>query len=198
MTPDSGRDLVSLAASLGGADRPMKKSGAPSVRLVGLTFETNPTEHALRCMMEAQGVTVRSESEWDQVRGVVKQTAMLLRTLPRPAPWIGYLTVDHDTQELVGFCGFKDGPVNGVVEIAYFTLPRLEGRGHATAAASALVEIARSSSLVSKIIARTLREMNASTRVLRKCGFVHVGEVNDPEDGVVWQWERSASDPTKP
>jgi hypothetical protein len=26
--------------------------------------------------------------------------------------------------------------------------------------------------------------------VLAKCGFRHAGTVVDPEDGVVWRWER--------
>ncbi len=30
---------------------------------------------------------------------------------------------------------------------------------------------------------------NASTRVLTKCKFKWVGEVMDPEDGLVWRWE---------
>jgi RimJ/RimL family protein N-acetyltransferase len=32
--------------------------------------------------------------------------------------------------------------------------------------------------------------MNASARVLAKCGFRRVGEVIDPEDGLVWRWEK--------
>jgi len=31
---------------------------------------------------------------------------------------------------------------------------------------------------------------NASARVLTKCGFKEVGQVMDPEDGMVWRWER--------
>jgi RimJ/RimL family protein N-acetyltransferase len=27
-------------------------------------------------------------------------------------------------------------------------------------------------------------------RVLAKCGFQHIGEVIDPEDGLVWRWEK--------
>ncbi len=44
---------------------------------------------------------------------------------------------------------------------------------------------------VQLIRAHTRPEANASTRVLRKCGFVHIGEIIDPEDGPVWRWERS-------
>jgi len=25
--------------------------------------------------------------------------------------------------------------------------------------------------------------------VLERCGFVHVGDDDDPDDGVVWRWE---------
>jgi RimJ/RimL family protein N-acetyltransferase len=38
--------------------------------------------------------------------------------------------------------------------------------------------------------AHTLPEENASTRVLAKCGFRQVGEMVDPEDGLVWRWEK--------
>jgi len=31
---------------------------------------------------------------------------------------------------------------------------------------------------------------NASQRVLAKCGFQYVGEITDPEDGLVWRFER--------
>jgi RimJ/RimL family protein N-acetyltransferase len=38
--------------------------------------------------------------------------------------------------------------------------------------------------------AHTLPELNASARALTKCGFKRVGEVVDPEDGLVWRWEK--------
>ena len=37
--------------------------------------------------------------------------------------------------------------------------------------------------------AHTLPTPNASTRVLTKCGFERIGEVEDPEDGLVWRCE---------
>ena len=39
--------------------------------------------------------------------------------------------------------------------------------------------------------AHTLPTPNASTRVLAKCCFQYIGEVIDPEDGLVWRWERA-------
>ena len=38
--------------------------------------------------------------------------------------------------------------------------------------------------------AHTLTEANASTRVLTKCGFQRINEVIDPDDGLVWRWEK--------
>lgn len=72
--------------------------------------------------------------------------------------------------------------------------PQFAGQGYATEAATALVRFALASGQVRLVRAHTLPVANASTRVLLKCGFRHVGEVIDPEDGLVWRWERGAED----
>ena len=77
---------------------------------------------------------------------------------------------------------------DGVVEIAYGVKPEHQGNGYATEAAAGLVKYAFASG-VHTVRAHTLREPNASTRVLGKCGFQNVGEVVDPDDGLVWRWE---------
>jgi len=53
-----------------------------------------------------------------------------------------------------------------------------------------LVSYAFSNSKVRVVRAHTLAEANASTRVLAKCGFQRIGEVVDPDDGLVWRWEK--------
>jgi RimJ/RimL family protein N-acetyltransferase len=104
--------------------------------------------------------------------------------------WGGYLAIDDTTNELIGSCAFKAPPSpNGVTEIAYFTYPGFEGRGYATLMARRLLELATTSPTVRRIIAHTLPERNASTRVLEKVGMHFVGEVMDPDDGRVWRWE---------
>ena len=40
-----------------------------------------------------------------------------------------------------------------------------------------------------RVIAHTRPKNGPSPSVLRRSGFVHVGEVVDPEDGLVWRWE---------
>ena len=107
-------------------------------------------------------------------------------------PWThGFSLVHRDSDVVVGKSGFKGPPAaDGVVEIAYGVVPDYQGKGYATEAAQALVAFAFRSGRVRVVRAHTLPESNASTRVLTKCGFRHIGEVIDPEDGLVWRWEK--------
>ena len=106
-------------------------------------------------------------------------------------PWIhGFVLVHRTDGSVIGRCGFKGPPgADGVVEIAYGVAPEYQGKGYATEAAAALVSYAFGSGQVRVVRAHTLPEPNASTRVLTKCGFRRVGEVIDPDDGLVWRWE---------
>ena len=107
-------------------------------------------------------------------------------------PWVhGFSLVHRETGAAVGTCGFKGPPLaDGVVEIAYGVEPDQRGKGYATEAAEALVTFAFAADRVSVVRAHTLPEANASARVLTKCGFRCIGEVIDPEDGLVWRWEK--------
>jgi [ribosomal protein S5]-alanine N-acetyltransferase len=106
------------------------------------------------------------------------------------APWIGYLTIDTFSRKIVGTCAFKGNPNHEkTVEIAYFTFPDYEGKGYATAMARALIQIALTQPEVPHIIAHTLPQSNASTKVLQNVGMQFVGDVIDPEDGPVWRWQ---------
>jgi RimJ/RimL family protein N-acetyltransferase len=105
-------------------------------------------------------------------------------------PWRhGFSMVHRDTGRTVGKCSFKGPPADGVVEIAYGVEPEYRGNGYATEAADGLTNFAFAQN-VRTVLAHTLPEANASTRVLTKCGFHHVGQVVDPEDGLVWRWEK--------
>lgn len=136
----------------------------------------------------------------DELRGfyvsgdVSPQWIAALRHAGGRDPWRhGFFIVERDGQEVVGSAGFMGPPdADGMVEIAYGIVPSREGRGYATEAAGALVRFAQVDDRVRLIRAHTMPEANASTHVLRNCGFVHVGEVIDPDDGRVWRWERNA------
>lgn len=107
--------------------------------------------------------------------------------------WLhGYAVVDKKDRLVVGTAGFKGPPSEqGVVEIGYGIAPIYGGRGYATQAAEALVAFAFTHHTVQTVCAHTLPASNASTRVLTKCGFAYVGDVQDPDDGPVWRWERT-------
>lgn len=121
-------------------------------------------------------------------REVLIQTVDLLTRDPRPDPWGSYLAYDGEAP--VGMCAFKTAPdPAGTVEIAYMTFPIHERKGYATAMVQALAAMAVEAK-ASLAIAHTLPEENASNRALRRNGFAFAGETIDPEDGLVWRWEK--------
>jgi RimJ/RimL family protein N-acetyltransferase len=115
-----------------------------------------------------------------------------LRAAEDRDPWrFGFVVLETMTAIALGMAGFKGPPDDhGVVEIAYGIAPAYRGRGYATEAAGGLVEYASKDERVRRIRAHTLPERNASASVLTKTGFELLGEVEDPEDGLVWRWER--------
>lgn len=108
-------------------------------------------------------------------------------------PWAhGFRIIDKTTGNSIGSCAYKGPPDSeGMVEIAYGVDPEHQGRGYATEAAKALVDFALESDDVKIVRAHTLPVDGPSPQILRKCGFEYVGEVIDPEDGLVWRWERA-------
>jgi RimJ/RimL family protein N-acetyltransferase len=101
-------------------------------------------------------------------------------------PWVSYLVLEG--QVPVGGCAFVAPPSNGLVEIAYYTLPEFQRHGVATFAAAELIEIAKQSAPYPALMAKTLPELNPSTRILRRHGFQNVGSVSDEDVGEAWEW----------
>jgi len=99
--------------------------------------------------------------------------------------WRTRLFLHDDT--LVGWGGFKGPPVDGVVELGYSIAPAFRGRGLATAATEAMLAEAWADDAVHTVVAHTLAERNASTRVLEKAGFAHDGEAEEGGERV-WRW----------
>ena len=103
----------------------------------------------------------------------------------------GFAIVEKTSQVVVGNVAFVGPPdAAGEVEIAYGIAPAFEGNGYATQSAAAITEFAFADERVKTVIAHTLPEENASTRVLTKNCFTFSGEIHHPEDGVIWRWER--------
>lgn len=114
-----------------------------------------------------------------------------LRDATEDDPWIhGFSVTLLESGAAIGSAGFKGPPgADGVVEIAYGIDAQHRGKGYATEAAQAMTAYAFSSGLVRTVCAHTKPESEASKRVLIKCGFRCIGEVIDPEDGLVTRWE---------
>ena len=112
--------------------------------------------------------------------------ADLYRRVGFVPPWVSYVAVDDG--RAVGGGAFVGAPRENRVEIAYFTLKELEGLGYATRTATELVSIARKANPGIIITAFTLREPNASTKILQRLGLKLFGDAHDPDAGDVWEW----------
>src|ERR1035441_550372 len=127
----------------------------PADRKVLRLLSTEPEEFAAKYDVRLHEVA----------QAVAQHSLAFLKTFPYETPpeWFGYLVVEGETRQLVGTCSLKGPPVEGVVEIAYFTFPGREGRGIGTEMARFLVERAQTLRDVTAVIAHTAAEPNAST-----------------------------------
>jgi RimJ/RimL family protein N-acetyltransferase len=105
------------------------------------------------------------------------------------AAWGPRLFLAGEPLELVGWGGFKGPPREGTVELGYEIAAARRERGLATAVARAMVAEAFADPAVTKVIAHTLPERNASNRVLAKAGFEFDGEAREG-DQLVWRYAR--------
>ena len=103
---------------------------------------------------------------------------------PRAQDWVVRAVV-AEAEGVVGHAGFHGPPDgDGMVEVGYTVLPHLRGRGYATAALAALVAEAAGAPDVRVVRASVSPDNPASLAVVRRAGFVLVGEQVDDEDGL--------------
>ena len=107
-----------------------------------------------------------------------------VRADPAAQDWVVRAVV-VEPEGVVGHAGFHGPPdADGAVEVGYTVLPHLRGRGYATAALRALVADAAAAPGVRVVRASVSPDNAASLAVVRRVGFVHVGEQVDEEDGL--------------
>ena len=102
-----------------------------------------------------------------------------LRTEGNDPRWGFYWMVlcEPESRVLIGTTGYKGNPTpDGTLEIGYGVVTDHQCRGYATEATRALVDHAFGSPDVTRVIAETLPDLEASKRVLEKCGFEFLGE----------------------
>lgn len=118
---------------------------------------------------------------------------MLLRGVAarlRAASVAGSFLVEADGV-VVGLCGLKAPPRDGVGEFGYGIAERCRGQGHATDAVRRLVAWARDVGTLHTLVAETSPQNLASEAVLSRVGFRRNGVRLDPEDGEVAVWTLS-------
>ena len=114
---------------------------------------------------------------------------------PETGEWLARGLVLRDGRQLVGYAGFHGPPgVNGqrrsdAVELGYSVFEPFRGQGYASEAAAGLVEWARKQQGVRAILASVAPGNEPSLAIVRKLGFVHVGEQWDDEDGLELVYE---------
>jgi RimJ/RimL family protein N-acetyltransferase len=86
----------------------------------------------------------------------------------------------------------------GTAEIGYAVVESCAGRGYATAAVLELIELARGTDGIERLVAHAPLDRPASSRVLEKAGFSAAGEVEDEHEGTVlrvlrWELDLGAS-----
>lgn len=107
-----------------------------------------------------------------------------IRTSPEDAPWLVRVVALEPSGVVIGHAGFHGRPdAAGAVEIAYTVAPEHRGNGYAHAVLAALVEEARTHPDVNLVRATVSPDNGPSLAVIRRGGFVHVGEQWDDVDG---------------
>ncbi len=114
----------------------------------------------------------------------------LLYTLDRLAEgpdqagwWLHFVVLVEEGGDriLVGSGGYKGPPsADGTVELGYAIVSDHQRRGYASEAVRGLLGRAFAFSQVHRVIAETLPALAPSIGVLRKCGFLSIGEGSEP------------------
>lgn len=136
---------------------------------------------------QSGGVALPSYVLPDFMRENCIATAAFYRVVGFQPPWIGYISTANGRP--VGGGGFKGPPQANRVEIAYYTLPELEGQGFASSTARELISVARRAVPEITISAQTLPTPNSSNALLKRLGFTFHGALLHPDDGDVWEWQ---------
>lgn len=89
---------------------------------------------------------------------------------------------------VVGFCGFKDEPKAGEVEIGYNVAEQQQGRGLAKSAVNKLCNAAFNSGLIENVVALISPTNVASLKVVKANNFVFAGGVVDDEGEELEKW----------
>jgi RimJ/RimL family protein N-acetyltransferase len=114
---------------------------------------------------------------------------------PGVNPWLLRLAVLRESGEIVGLINFHAPPdERGMVEIGYRVHPDHRRRGYAREMATTLWTYVAGRPDVEWLRATVSPDNVASIALIEGAGLVHVGEQDDPEDGLELIYEIAAAD----
>ena len=114
---------------------------------------------------------------------------------PRVNPWLIRIAVLRESGEIVGLINFHAPPdERGMVEIGYRVHPDHRRRGYAREMATTLWTYVAARPDVEWLRATVSPGNVASIALIEGAGLVHVGEQDDPEDGLELIYEIAAAD----
>jgi [ribosomal protein S5]-alanine N-acetyltransferase len=121
-----------------------------------------------------------------------------LRRDPALRPWLGRFVVRRAApRTLIGHAGFHGPPGTNALraadalELGYALFPEHRGRGYATEAVLGLIAWAREEHGIHRFVASVSPENEPSLALVRRLGFVRVGDHWDEEDGLEHEFELS-------
>jgi len=126
-------------------------------------------------------------------RGVWRRRADQVAADPGAAGWVTGIVWDPRRGLAVGRAGFHDPPdADGLVEVGYAVEPDHRRRGYGGAALRHLLARAAADPRVTRVRASVRPDNAPSLRIVRRHGFVAVGEQIDDEDGLETVFEVDA------
>ena len=118
-----------------------------------------------------------------------------VRANPNVNPWLIRLAVERQTNTIVGLANFHDAPDgDGMVEIGYRISAPFRRQGYGREIALIMWDFAASHPEV-KILRASVSPTNTpSLAIIEGAGFIHVGEQDDPEDGLEYIYDMAVAD----
>ncbi|MEI8058059.1 MAG: GNAT family N-acetyltransferase [Actinomycetes bacterium] len=119
-----------------------------------------------------------------------------LRSDPTVNPWLIRLAVTRTVEpKIVGLINFHDAPdERGFLEIGYSVIEEYRRQGYAREMAHLMWAAARKHPAVRGFRASASPDNKGSLAIIRGAGLLHVGEQDDPEDGLEYVFECTVAD----
>jgi RimJ/RimL family protein N-acetyltransferase len=145
-------------------------------------------KHQLKCLLDHAGF----DSELTLCEGAVPPKHVLIRSYEqiqnsKVEVWsLPYMMLVNNN--VVGFCGFKDEPQGGEVEIGYNVSPHKQGQGFAKLAVNQLCWLAFNTGSIERVVALISSANMASLNVVRVNDFSFMGFVVDGDNEKLEKW----------